>query len=63
MPDMDHIAERYLLSEQMALECKMLNEDKDKEHYARVVQVRIEFVSIGEVDTYKEKYQAEIKVK
>jgi hypothetical protein len=61
MSDMDHIAERYLLSEQLALESKLTNDDK--ELYARVVQVRIEFVSIGEVDTYKEKYQAEIKVK
>jgi hypothetical protein len=61
MSDMDHIAERYLLSEQLALESKLANDDK--ELYARVVQVRIEFVSIGEVDTYKEKYQAEIKVK
>ena len=58
---LDHNTERLLLSEQLALENKMTNSD-EKENYARVIQVRIEFVSIGEVDTYKEKYQAEIKV-
>ena len=31
--------------------------------FARVVQVRIEFMSLGEVDTMNEKYQAEIRIK
>ena len=61
MADLERNAERFLLSEQLALDNKIVHDDR--ENYARVVQVRIEFVSIGEVDTYKEKYQAEIKVK
>lgn len=32
-------------------------------NYAKLVEVRIEFLSIGEVDTMNEKYEAEVKIK
>lgn len=31
--------------------------------YAKLVEVRIEFVSIGEIDTMNEKYQAEFRIR
>lgn len=35
----------------------------ESEDYARLIWVRIEFVTIGEVDTMNEKFQAEVKIR
>ena len=32
-------------------------------NYAKLIEVRIEFMSLGEVDTMNEKYQAEVKIR
>lgn len=32
-------------------------------NYAKLVWVRIEFITFGEVDTFNEKYQAEVKIR
>ena len=56
---------------------KMRNDDDDEVHnavvaekaasdegsYAKLVWVRIEFITFGEVDTLSEKYQAEVKIR
>lgn len=58
---------------------KMRNDDEDDEvhnnavvaqkaasdevSYAKLVWVRIEFITFGEVDTLSEKYQAEVKIR
>lgn len=35
----------------------------DEVSYAKLVWVRIEFITFGEVDTLSEKYQAEVKIR
>lgn len=37
--------------------------EKEKETFAKIVWVRIEFIAFGEVDTFNEKYQAEVKIR
>lgn len=32
-------------------------------NHARLIMVRVEFISFGEVDTFNEKYHAEVKIK
>jgi hypothetical protein len=39
----------------------VLDMDKDNKQ-TRIIEVKIEFLSIGEVDTMNEKYQAEVKI-